>query len=286
MLQTDNTFAYLGSFSRGLNATGFPYVSVGGLATAILLNPGTTFDLRHRLVRADQASFLPMQRLNGTPRDNDFFLFTAAPGATEQAFRQASEVMRREHPEFQPELSISAYEQPVKALPWIQLISRKVMEGNERYLQVGHVLEEIPVGVQEEPWRICFRDETLPMHHPILHLHNYVIRSIAGLRPKDADKVGKLSARLADTMPAVEWSRFSSWKRFESRVRDEVTLSQAMSKVSLRRLSLALSKLGVAAAERSELLVWLSQQPNGRRAITRLLRSHCPSQVEYYSPAL
>lgn len=72
-------------------------------------------------------------------------------------------------------VSISSYEHSrrLHAQPWFQFVSEFIQKDDRVFLKIGHIIEEIPIGSQEDTWQLLYRDERIHVLHPIAHLLSY-----------------------------------------------------------------------------------------------------------------
>lgn len=230
-------------------------VYVGGLPTDFLLSPGATIDLDHKIVNVEGDVTAPLFRSNGTLRDIDLVCFTDDVAV----LRRLNDTIRNTLLESGrldeiPKISISGYEKDIRSNSYLQLVSQISRKDNQTHLSLGPIHEAIEASVFEESWTILHNELALPIHHPIIHMSNYRIRSLAGLRPKDKEKINRLETKLRTSFSDMEWEKFSGFLAFEERISQDIQIREALEQRSLQKFSLAIAKIALRQFETNSFL--------------------------------
>ena len=181
-----------------------PYYLLGGITTATLIDHESRIIPSERLVVAGPDSDLSVRRPNGTPRDADILLLGVLPKETLQNVKAAVLAGSRKS----IEVSVFGLDRHVpnagvgRRMAWnmAQWVSRRTLdtEGNHRYELFP--LSCVVQAASYEPWRLVLpgmKDgECISILNPGAHWLAYQMRSIGGLRGKDAEKVEKMGERV------------------------------------------------------------------------------------------
>ena len=158
-----------------------------------------------------------------------------------------------------PKVSVSGYEKAVKYDSYFQLVSQSSKRNDTVHLSVGPIEEVMDVAEAEELWTLVYGDVALPILHPVAHVGNYRVRSIAGLRPKDTDKVIALEEKLRGAIPSDEWERFGAFTKLEDRLNKELRIREALQLRDPQIVSLSFAKIALRYFESNELLTKYAQ---------------------------
>lgn len=278
-MEKDNLLNASAGVHEVLEQKPFGYAVVGGLVTDALLDERTVIDSDNRTVIVDNDSIVPTVRPNGTMKDIDMLAFTPCVDSVHESLGEVRHRLREHFP--QTSVSLSGYETEHNDTR-LQIVARTVVHDEETLcLSMGSVRQEIPAAHLEDTWRLAYRDMELSVLHPVAHLMSYRARSLAGVRPKDARKVGLLDQRLRAEIAADEYAQFIPWEAFSSSVQDTYTMRRLFERPSLHRAIMVMGRIGLGMIERSPRLIKLSQDDStvfSRLAHTALAYSR-PAQI-------
>ena len=249
------------------------YAYVGGVITDLLNDPDTTIDVKHQQIKAADA---PIKRLreNGTPRDVDIFYFTDNRKAIEEFHHRLSDEILDVRHDRTPLISISSYEKEVKKRAIIQLVSQSSKEGSTVKYSVGDIYEAIDEAVIEDLWTMQYRGKELPVFHPVAHMYMYHVRSVAGIRVKDHEKVSVLDGKLRECLPHEEFEQFSPLLDLERRLSTELSLRGIIKSRALNRAGLLVGKKLMERIEKTPSLMNFLQRdsPLIKSAVHRVIK--------------
>lgn len=261
------------------------YACVGGVVTAVLLEPSTIIDVKRRMILADPSLIVSSVRPDGTTRDIDLLLFTTDKtkmGEFAHNLRcQLVGAVGKD--ETVPEISLAGYEtSKLSNEPWLQFVSQFILHDNKAYLKLGHVVQEIPRETQEDTWLLIWGDSSFRVLHPLAHLCSYLTRSVTGVRPKDYKNVLLLKLRLHAVFPQKEWQKYTTWTEFARLVSQECCLWRAIVSRKPQRITLVFGRYVLEFGEKLPWLVRLARKPDGviRRMASYALRHSRPSMRE------
>lgn len=257
------------------------YFVLGGIATSAMKHPDSAFDHASRVVFASADAAEPIVRENGTIRDIDILIDSVL--GDEEAKRIKTTVA-----DAVPELEVSVFgfephmpitrpgQRAKKAVK--EWISRRTID------KTGQIRYELyPLGqeVQSEsfaPWKLVADEGTvINVLNPAGHMLAYMMRSISGIRYKDAAKLRELSTSVlaepefeAEIREGMykEWHDFAtaiSALRDGESVSDEVFLhneTRRIDRAAFRAKSRALRYL-----ESKESLIEFAQSGSGARML-------------------
>lgn len=236
---------------------GFGYATVGGLVTDALLMPTTRIDNDARMIVVDSDSVIPTLRPNGTVKDIDLLAFTANHSAVKEGLDAVSDVVAQNYP--RTSVSLSGYDTGHHE-GHFQFVTRTVYQNDATVaLSMGAIRQEIPRWHLEDSWSLWYGDAYMNILHPAAHLASYKVRSITGVRPKDADKVRALQARLQDELPPEELNMYDVWGQFAETVQEHYSLRRSLERPTLRRTTMTLGRIALGMVERSPRLVAAAQ---------------------------
>ena len=262
-------------------------VCVGGLPTDVMLDARTRINYSERIIDAPLDLKVSPYRTNGTLRDIDILCLSDDGEAVRQLADQAlGTFMEGLVGSNSPELSFSGYETSVQSRAWAQVTSQVSIQNESIILSLGAIAEVINMELFEQQWRLRRGPLDTRVFHPILHAYNYRVRSIGGLRPKDQDKVSRLEARLREVLPEEEWELFGPIHKLETRIAEELSIGKAIKELDPRTLTMSLARLAIKYADRSSVVVRLTQSTDGKLgAMGRwLVHSSRPSFGSKLSP--
>ncbi|MEK7599860.1 MAG: hypothetical protein AAB462_02405 [Patescibacteria group bacterium] len=189
---------------------------IGGVGSAALEHPDVQILTDQKLVIAPNKMRLPQRRNDGSLRDLDCLVKSSQQDRIDDVEALAREVIG-------DKLEISVFGlhsmgqfTEKKVSPAMSLAKSFV---SDRYIDQapdGTVIQGVksifPFAVAIDPdaletWNLQIGDhQPTPIPHPGATIVNYLTRSVSGLRPKDADKVEKLTANIAKKSPdVIDW---------------------------------------------------------------------------------
>ncbi len=251
-----------------------PVAYVGGIPTILLNDPNTTIHPNAKHVTTSSPKIEDL-RTNGTPRDIDILYLSNTKQEIEAFFsRFNKEIHKPEYPRV-PSVSISAYETEVKKRAYIQLVAQMSKSDSKVTFSVGDVKEVISAVTFEDLWTVQYQERKLTILHPVAHAHLYRIRSVAGLRQKDKEKIGILDGKLRDSIPKEAFEDFSPLLQLEQRLQTDLSIMGILKAQRLDRLGLLLSKKLMQTVEaRPSIMTFLqSDSPLIKSAVRRAIRS-------------
>lgn len=246
-------------------------VYVGGVPTDLLNAPDIQFDIPQKRVHTEEGH-IAAKRKDGTNRDIDLLCLSDKKDQVEE-FRRAvaTRIGSVTNSDEFPQVSITAYADKVRRAAFFQLISQVSKDDEGIHLSIGSIDEVIDPALFEDAWTIDYNSLELPILHPVAHAYNYRIRSIAGLRSKDAEKVTQLEATLHKHMDESIFEDFSPFLRLERNIRSELSLRRAIEIRSLHRATLSLGKLAMRSLESNPAL--LSSMQKQSRVLSALVHA-------------
>jgi hypothetical protein len=201
-------------------ADGLDYQVFGGIGSFALQQPGAEISRDEKVVwlpKGTDYSALGQFRADGNRRDLDV-LIRSTDGEKVKTVERLAEAT------IQDELAISVFglhkaetldkraAHPIlTAANPLRSLADRYVEKDEQGQITGYRKAAVPFAAADpsletlETWRLTGlpRGVDMPMPHPGTMILNYLTRSISGLRPKDAEKVGKMTDRVAEKSPEV-----------------------------------------------------------------------------------
>jgi hypothetical protein len=203
------------------------YYVLGGMAAKVLQDPGTIYDHGHRIITASKDLRLPSVREeNGTLRDIDVLI----PSANRTDIARAEQIIRA-HIGNRLDISVFGFEPHELFMKgrfkrlFSQFLSTRTMDqqGVLRYV-LGPLSQEVnPESYQPWELRLPHHDskkpyDTLSVLNPAATITAYQMRSITGVRPKDAHKLAVMKQNVLAILafkrdvshgPLKEWDAFA-----------------------------------------------------------------------------
>lgn len=208
--------------SRATADDGLPPIQVmGGNGSAALTNPDTVIDFDAGEIWAPPSSDLGRFRDNGTKRDADILVLSSHPWDVAAIEASASELIG-------DQLEVSVFglkryidldmqrSRPVRSSLKVFLGDRYVDGVSQGFDGQASIIEgyksvypfQTPIDSETlATFQLHVGDaEPVPTTHPGATLLNYLTRSISGLRPKDVEKIERVSDQVLGKHPEVkEW---------------------------------------------------------------------------------
>jgi hypothetical protein len=194
----------------------FPYFVVGGIATAALVHPSTIIDTRERRIIAAEAADIPTLRPNGTVRDVDVLV----GGVVRQSVMRQAGANIELSTGNSLEASVFGFDlhhnHATERSGWI---SRRLQQTDETMsYQLGPVIQPVQP-TSYEPWTLELPRGLgeVSVLNPVGQMAAYAMRSISGVRPKDAAKFTQMRANVlqhAELKEALYDGAFKEWKQF------------------------------------------------------------------------
>lgn len=190
---------------------------IGGVGAAALVNAETVIVTDEKTVIAPADLFLPQRRDDGNLRDFDALVLSSQPEHI-----RAYEAIGEEIIGDELELSFFGL-RPAAELEWQKRHPLRALKQflADRYVEQdesGKITEaykalfpfSAPMPIETlETWRLYVGEDDpapAPIPHPGTTVLNYLTRSISGLRPKDADKVGRMARNIQQKAPEIrDW---------------------------------------------------------------------------------
>lgn len=208
-------------FVRAMYDEGITNVQImGGVGSVALAQPETEIFVDERMVVVPETDKLRNEigqfRPNGTLRDLDCLVMSDDEQEVTRAEDLATSIIGEQ-------LDLSAFFQlhnvneldrkmrlPILGLATMWVGDRYITSEDGKITGAQKVLYPFAVDLPEaalEPWHLHVGDRTpMPIPSPAVAPLNYMTRSISGLRPKDAEKVGNLIANLEEKAPElIDW---------------------------------------------------------------------------------
>jgi hypothetical protein len=245
---------------------GYPQttVYVGGLPTDLLLADRIYTSQVDKTIEVDDRTQVPLLRPNRTLRDIDIMCFSDDKNfVTELHHKLHTQLSGADSGIRAGKVSVSGYEKAIRTHSYLQLVSQVSKREEEVQLSIGPIAESLSASTFEERWTIKYRSMHIPIHHPIAHMYNYRVRSLAGLRPKDSEKVLRLEQRLRKIFSEDQWEPFSPYGVFEARVDRELRFLEALRCRKLQNLSMSIAQIALRHFEASPTLTRYAQQDSG-----------------------
>lgn len=208
----------------------------GGVGSAALTHEQTVIKPDEKRIIAPEGLWLPTEREDGTLRDLDVLILSTDTATIEQAEQTITELIEEDNGKRDKQgkvilatpLEVSVFGlhtiaelrdqkgHPLRSLAKVWVSDRYV---DERALQREDIDPVREIGFKAvfpfaapiskatlETWTLEVNGLEYPVPHPGATVVNYLTRSNAGLRPKDADKVVKLSDCIERQFPeVVDW---------------------------------------------------------------------------------
>lgn len=187
---------------------------IGGVGSAALAHPELQVDFEDRTITVPEDLHLPQFREDGNRRDLDVLVLSPDKREVKEVEKFATEVIG-------DELEISVFglketsqldrqkQRPFGLSAMKTFLSDRYVSGVNGTTQVYKALFpfQVPFNpVALQTWSLRVGEMSFPVPHPGMSIANYYTRSISGLRPKDAEKVGLMAENVFARSPeTLKW---------------------------------------------------------------------------------
>jgi hypothetical protein len=213
---------------RGVIPEGAEYFTLGGIVSGALRHPDTRFD--HDVLATYAAPDSPegVLRDNGTRRDVDLLVSAVLTKKEAEAIKE--EVARA----IDDALVVSVFGldrykpkanrlRRTIAVPKSWTSRRTIDDGGVNRYELFPLSQEVPAETYE-PWSLVLPSGAkVSTLSPAGHVEAYSMRSISGLRPKDAKKVAAMRGRVESDeifSEQMHEGMFKPWEEFAQGIRD------------------------------------------------------------------
>lgn len=253
------------------------YYLVGGMASGPLSEGAYELDVAERTIIADAAR-LPSVRDNGTRRDIDVLVLSAdearigrAADAVQAVIGDALEVSVFGIEDHEALMTRGSR---VARLFKDFLSHRTVDEDGNHHYVLGPIDQPVPEE-SYEPWQLVTPKGQFQVMHPVAQLHCYDMRSLSGPRAKDAPKVARMRANVAEhaALARDAETMFVSWEEFIAKRDRLLNDGRADEAGRLEALVYSLKGRALRAVEQSDLIVRVGQHPVVQRLLNFAVRT-------------
>lgn len=222
---TQDCFEIVAGLNQSVREHTDTYYVVGGLASAALAHPGTRFDIGQRTIIPPEDLTLPSARENGTLRDIDVLVLSPEEKKIDDVQNSVQSVVG-------DNLEISVFgidshemyaeESRHWSRNFKEFLSQRTVDEQGRHRYVLRPIEQTVSEESYEPWAMLIpSDDYIQVMHPVAQLMCYKMRSISGLRSKDAQKVENIAGNIL-TIPEfqteLEYGVYKEWQIFANAV--------------------------------------------------------------------
>ncbi len=253
------------------------YFLVGGMASGPLSDGSYELDVAERTIIAETAG-LPSVRENGTRRDIDVLVLSTdedriarAAGAVQAVIGDALEVSVFGVEDHEALMSRGSR---IARLFKDFLSHRTIDEAGNHHYVLGPIDQTVPED-SYEPWLLVTPKGQFQIMHPVAQLHCYDMRSLSGPRAKDAPKVARMRAHIAEhaTLVRDAETMFGSWEDFIAKRDKLLNDGHADEAGRLEALVYSLKGRALRAVEQSDLIVRVGQHPLVQRVLNFAVRT-------------
>lgn len=264
-----------------------PYFVLGGVATAALRHEGTFFDIRERIVYAQEESSEDTVRPNGTRRDIDILV----GGLLSRAAGDRVKARVEEAVEGKLEVSVFGFKEHVPGYWSTERLKKRALSWtSERTIDQNgiHRYELFPLQQEVNPksyeqWRLVTPRMEVGILNPVGHVLAYSMRSITGPRPKDSEKFNDIYQRVfsyEELAEQVDRGIYSSWRKFADAIisyrTGELPKYSSLLSVNERKIDRSIYKLKsnwLSLLESQQSIVKIAQYPLVQRVLSPFVKS-------------
>jgi len=208
-------------------APGHQYYLLGGVPTGALMSDQTVHDRVSQTVVARGDSAIPILRDNGTRRDLDVLVNSGSIPLSEADARKINGAVQGAVGDklvssvfgFDAHKTTHGRERVKQVLT--SFTSSRTVDEQGIYRYELFPVEQVVPAESYHPWRLQLPGgANVQIFHPAAHMLAYEMRSITGVRPKDAQKYGAMALRVApEFREELRDGQFASWREFVAKVR-------------------------------------------------------------------